>query len=241
MCRISYTTYDVAVYASSELRSWCSNNYSNATEAQERAQEYIEGAFGYVSNYSVNVTIVDTDVPAPVEHYDQSFQTGYPCDPWKTVDYNNLYDWWKDWMDCQASVDAADSNILITSTDQSDGGRAGTGGTRAVAQVGRYLARAPTNYTTYGCYLKHSAAETVLHEIAHNFTDGSIYDDYPNTNDPAHKLGREIYHSEISGYAYTPLATKGQDNVCERYVPNADTCWQLHWADCCENHWRNPN
>lgn len=164
-------TLDLTIYQTFDLTNYCSNNFSNEYRSRDRAATWISGAFNDTSDYDINITKADTTPDPPQEGPIQdSFSAQCLCTQDFTCDYNNLFDWWTDWLDsldnCNDGPKAADANLLLTNWDKGGGlGEASA----AVAGVGPDVAELDSQYEAFGYQTSHKRLNAAIHELGHCF------------------------------------------------------------------------
>jgi hypothetical protein len=242
-------TYEMMVVQSTSLTNHCENQYSDGDRARQRAETFIKGAIEESTSHTVNFLTPSGDMYAPQQEIQGSFDAKYPCDRTFTINYDNLLQYFDDGLDCVEEKRAADANIIIPDTNDSDGGLAygcgdysGLGG----ARTGQGIAQASWSYETHGYDFEHTAVHTLLEELGHillncNTTDGDgdgIYD---------HDSGKIDFRD--SGNTISPMSIDDieGDNACEKYNNCnrswwCDTVdgWSLYFADCATDEFKSP-
>lgn len=221
-------SFEIAVYQTTKLENYCYDTYGDSSRAQDRAKTFIEGAFSK-SNHTCTVHTPSTDISAPQEETNSSFDATYPCSS-MTGTFSNLAGWWDARIEnCSDLSHTADADLLLTN----DPGESGVaiGNQTACSEGGPNIADLPSSYELYGCSQPYNSMQTALHELAHCLLDGK------NGGFDEHKVGNVYDH--FSGSAKTPMATPGESNECGNYVSSADNCWEMRWSDCCESKMEN--
>ena len=121
------TSYDIEIFETYELQTSMDDEYDNAWQAAERAETWIKGAFKSNSGHEATVGIAKDSEPDPGQEgsagdsFDQGcicYENRYRCS------YNNLFDWWGDWLqaDCKdPHEDADDCRLLLTNYSRGGG------------------------------------------------------------------------------------------------------------------------
>lgn len=218
------STFEVAIWETRDLYDLVGYG------AQTRAKEYLEGAINTHSEHGVNVSTPTGVIGAPQEIEAQSFDATYPCDRSFTATYDNLTQWWVDYVKCNLT-EVRDVDILLTAYD-SEGGRC-LEDHYAVAEGGPNIADLPSSYDLYGCTTPYDSMQTALHEIAHGLMDGTA-DGFLE-----HDVGDIYDHSGLQ--ARTPMATTNQYNECDVYVGSHDGCDEMRYSECCESKMKHTS
>lgn len=71
-------TFEVVVYQTSNLTSYCYSEYGDEWRSQKRAKLFIEGAFDQ-SQHSVDVLTPSNSINAPQEKVNEQFTAISPC------------------------------------------------------------------------------------------------------------------------------------------------------------------
>lgn len=219
--------FEVAVYQTSYLTSYCYSEYGDSWRAQTRAKTYIEGAFNH-SQHTISVSTPSFEVNAPKEATRQQFDAEDPCATYRLT-YDNLSQWWDDRKEnCSDLTHSNDVDLLLTGED----GELGVcvGDRSASSEGGIHIADLPSSYYDYGCTRPYDSMQTALHEMAHGLMDGG------SDGFIEHKVGNTV---EISGkMGRTPFATPGEDNECQKYVESYE-CDAMRYSECCESKMRH--
>lgn len=218
-------SFEIAVYQTTKLTNYCYNTYGDSYRAQDRAATYLQGAFDY-SEHSVTIRTPSTDISAPQEETNSSFETNYPCTNYLGT-FSNLGGWWDARIEsCSDLSHAADCDLLLTN----DSGEAGVAvdNQSACSEGGPNIADLPSSFNLYGCSTPYDSMQTALHEVAHTLMSGSFDE---------HKVGNVYDHSGTA--ARTPMATPGEYNECNEYVSSYDNCDEMRWSECCESKMEN--
>lgn len=218
-------SFEIAVYHTAKLSNYCYQTYGNSERARDRAKTYIEGAFSK-SDHTCDVLTPSTDISAPQEQTNSSFDATYPCSNISGT-FSNLAGWFDARIDnCSDLSHSADADLLLTN----DTGELGVsiGNQIACSEGGPNIADLPSSWEQYGCSQPYNSMQTALHELAHCLLDGSFDE---------HHMGYVYDH--FNGSAKTPMATTQENNECGTYVSAADDCWEMRWSDCCESKMEN--
>lgn len=228
-------SYEVAVYITDALYNYGDSDFNDGYVAQKRAQTYIQGAFDRTS-HSVSFVDPDSTPNAPTEYYNKSFTTACPCDPRYNCSYDRLLGWFKDWVECNNKPQAADSNLLLSKTDNVNGGVAYGGGIYAHAQTGKYVARLYDTYEEYGYKKSHDGMNTAYHEMGHNFM-----------GDTGDGDGDGVGHHDVAGVydhgtqddTISAMKINGDTNDCGDLVDTSNIGGnEMAWSDCCLSNWQ---
>lgn len=212
--------YQIAVYLTKSLE-----NDSGYT-AQDRAKEYIEGAFDYTP-FTVQVLTPYDTLDAPVESSGVSFQAYDLCNPPNKKEYNNLREYFRDWINCDNQTNADDVNLLLSNADDKNGGLGG--GKFAVAETGRYIANLPFGYEVWGDTDAHDGMHTALHELGHCLI--GVMNDYDGDDVGHHDAART--YDRATAKTMTPMYIHGSENDCEDdYTQSGYDAEELRWSDC---------
>lgn len=214
--------------ATVEVKIWATDKlYSRDSEVYKKLENGIVNSFEFADGYTASVLQATQNIDAPVEDPFASF-TAAPCGT--SVDYDNLLQWWDDYLACTSIAEADHSNLLVT--DNSGLGGFGERPGNAAVSAGRQLTDLSTDPTVGGCTAAKDALQTALHEVGHNLSlyhdNGNLYED-----------GDKYYTTNmLNGYEEN---NDGQDNRCGKYVPEIDKDSQTHchdagWFDCEENN-----
>jgi len=187
----------------------------------------MDGAFDRTP-YSASLRTDSEVVSAPVEDYDTAFTAPYPCDPNYSIDYDNLLQWWKDYIACNSVDEGGDVTMLITGKKANGGGRVNLSGGEAHVQTGKLLVQCPSTYQEYGMGDKYRAMRTVHHEFGH-YAMGDV--------DYSHDWGDTFTHGTSDHYM-TPMYVQAGANQCgESVEQSGDRGWEQVWSDCCQTQW----
>lgn len=219
--------FEVAVYQTSNLTSYCYSEYGDSWRAQKRAETYISGAFNQ-SQHTVTVSTPSFEVNAPQEKVRKQFDAEEPCGTWQLT-YDNLSQWWDDRKEnCSDLSHSSDVDLLLTGYDGEEG--LCVGDQSAASEGGIHIADLPSSYYEYGCTRPYDSMQTALHEMAHGIMNGGA-DGFEE-----HEVGNTI---DISGKkCRTPFATPGKDNECGEYVEDYE-CDAMQYSECCESKMRH--
>lgn len=237
--------YKVGIWTSQELADYCDDNHSNKWEAAENVKAHLE-EMAYVVGEVLYANVKESTIPAPVERYDESFETQYPCDRTFTVTYDHLLDWWETYGGCEIddSELEKDSNLLLTSTSSYSGGRAYTGTTPyAHAQTGQKCSNASSTERGGGQWSSWNGIQTALHETGHNTMEYFDPRDDDCGNSGHHETGNYRYHEDGDEWGATPMSSNYQecvrpDNICGNDPDHDETGYRhMIWSSCCMSHW----
>lgn len=248
--------FEVNVYQSEALTGYCETEYGRGgrwRSAERIAGHFLNAVTTPASNVDaeVDVTVVEEAVPAPVEDTAASGsiftdaadpeQPDPPCGTDGAEMYDSLLGWWRAYGSCELSAPAADSNLLVTLTDEPYGGRARVGSEPyATARVGKYCAETPdpTYYSKEPYYHgegdgdEYFALSTAIHEIGHNLLenvpnpdDGGQCEDHRSAH---HRMGTVYENDGLAGpgsatYTDSPMS-HGSYNACMVYDGGANFC-----------------
>jgi len=70
--------YEIAVYQSDNLWSYCYSEYGNKWEVRDRVETYLQGINRRLGWTYFDVKTPSSSVPAPTEQYNESFTTEDP-------------------------------------------------------------------------------------------------------------------------------------------------------------------
>lgn len=228
------TTYTINLYSSGTLHNYCNNQYGDGERAIKRAKTYFEGAFDQHSQHSVNVNLEYSNVPAPVEDYDEPFYAEDPCG-WGTVYYNYLFEWFRHYRVCNLSTPSADVHLLLTHGNNTSGGNIDWNHGHGVAITGAHIADLPSSYYTSGATSAYDGMGTALHEFGH-YAMGNV--------DESHSRGQDYYHYP-QGWFVTPMldpttkTAQDGENACNQTIYSTSEAdgWEMWWDDCCTGEW----
>lgn len=249
------STFDVKIWQSVKLTDYCETNHQDKYRAAKRAQSYLESASNRTSHTIDANVVYGEDVPAPVEDYDQEFQAINPCNNYSWT-YSSTVAYFRDWVDCRSEYGPAkDSNLLLTSKSNTDGGNGYRGGKYCHAQTGQKISDSSSAYANYDSHgSPRDAIQTAMHEVGHNLmrpptdSDG----DFPDSDDDGaihHDVGTIYEHggqkantamSSVEQY-WNLIDEQNGGNECNK---NHDTegenipLVELTWSDCCVGKWR---
>lgn len=254
---------EVAVHQTAALTEYCEERYGEAGRwrAAERAAAAFEDTWrrGVDLDPSADVWVVREPIEAPIQAaVDAAAPTDAndpdlpdpPCSDADAVEFDTLLDWWEAYCECHDGVGpAADSNLLLTSTNESSGGRAwALGPPYAVAQSGRYCAEAPDPgaYRREPFYVgrgqAYSALSTVLHEIGHNLIGYGDHHYMGTIRERRFTLSRPrplTVSPMSSSYYYIPyVADDDGANYCGTH--NGDDVDQIDRSDPTYDTWYSP-
>lgn len=213
---------------------WVSRNLYDETgyTVRDKAVSYLQNSDSNVSYYYDAVAKPEI-ITAPTEEPNSSFDAKYPCDRTFTISYDNLYDWWQDYTDCELDNLEPDCNLLITNNSGACGGGRG-GGTLAVANGNRIenLADGLTYDDSCAAY----SMGTVLQEVGHCIVNVS---DSDGDGHGDHDTCDNVYHN--SEQYITPMGVGYQDelnsyNECGDYFIKPESAFHVHFEfdDCAE-------
>jgi hypothetical protein len=250
------TSYNIEIFETDELQTSMDDEYNDAWQAAERAETWIKGAFESNSGHEATVGIAKDSEPDPGQEgpAGDSFDQGCICaENTYRCSYNNLFDWWGDWLqaDCKdPHEDADDCRLLLT--DYSRGGGLGAGDI-AVACVGQDIAELDSSHHRWGGQSKHNAMDTVLEEIGHALINWDGDNNCSHSDDDGdgrgHDSGVIKYDTTESDYGVTPMGITGDrcnNNCADNSSLNTDYCfsmcdddddgnpdgWILEYSDC---------
>lgn len=247
------TTVGIGVFITDDLYYYGKNEYSDGWRARDRAATCIEGEVNR-SQHTPDVYLSE-DRPDPNrESTNESWSRACPCFTKYTCDFNNVLDYFTQWVyNCDIYV-KSDANVLITNTSNLNGGLAhgGTDANKGFAQTGQSVCDLPASYERWGDNDAHNAMHTVFEEVGHNLMKGS--DDADEDEDGAgiyqHDAGAILEH-EGDG-STDPAGTTGMginnneteftqnevNNDCNNtYNTDGNIYWEMKWSDCCESYW----
>lgn len=238
------TDYDVMIYATESLRDYCRDEHYDASRAERRAKQYLEGAFDRVSGHSISASIGDTDVPAPFEQYKVDDPVSYTMCYGSEPEYEWLHAWFRDYTACYGLDQADDVTMLLSNTSTKSGGAMSPDDGFSAVQTGRKLSHASYGYESRGTSDAILAMDTVHHEFAH-YAMGRV--------ENSHQRGDDYYYTSDTRYL-TPMAN-GLDNCSYCNCSNDDIAdenhcgysvdpthfdceaSELYWAYCCRKEW----
>lgn len=251
--------YDIQIYQSKELVEYCQDNNDSDWAAANNVKKAMEEVASW-QNFSVDVQVRQLDDINPsreVLDWDDALTTA--CGSWGY--YDGLLEWWRDRKECISST-ASDSNLLLTRTSYTSGGRAHVvSPPAAVAVTGRYCADAnlPSSFNDDSDFQsgrrEYDALSTAIHEIGHNIIE---YEDNIDKCSDACEDNDALDHrrgnanerdSSMVSYAATPMSANyiecarynggpymcaGSENACFNEVPKEDdvTGIDLRFSDC---------
>lgn len=248
--------FEVNVYQSEALTAHCEREYGREERwrsARRIASHFLNAVTTPASEFdeAVDVTVVEEAVPAPVEDTDASAsiftdagdpeQPDPPCGTDGAEVYHSLLSWWCAYGSCELDAPAADSNLLVTLTDEPYGGRARVGSEPyATTRVGKFCAETPdpTYYSKEPYYYgdgpddEYFALNTAIHEIGHN-----LIANLPNPDDwgrcedhrsAHHRMGTVYENDGLAGpqsvtYTDSPMS-HGSYNACMVYDGGSNFC-----------------
>lgn len=222
--------YGIEVYTSAKLQTYGKDYYNNQYQAKDRAEEFIRGAYNR-HGYSVNFVDTTGYKPnPPTEKKGESFTTQCPCDYKFDCSYSSVLSWFISWLDCNGPQ-AIDSTILLTKTNQTNGGVAL--GSVAHAQTGKHVCNLPSSYEDYGWNDEDNAMNTVLHEIGHCLMSGTRNDD--GDSEEEHDVA--ALENRFDWYTITAMDIEGNVNDCGETSSTGYDGWEHTWSDCCVSNW----
>jgi hypothetical protein len=117
-------TYEIKVYQSEELNDWCLSNVSSEFQAAENVVSYLNG----INQDMADDLKADVSYERGINPMEEEKNKGFPARPCGSSPkwYTDVWDWWSDYCPCNISNPAKDSNLLLTNTGYSTGGRAST-------------------------------------------------------------------------------------------------------------------
>jgi len=236
--------YDIGIYATNELQTYCENNHSESTRAQKRCKTSFEGAFNRLSSHSANITVEEYYIPAPFETktVDNPIVDSF-CN-FTGVSYSELGVWWKDYN--QASCNDFPGHevaLLLSSVEDgsTSGGAMDPSSGHGIAVTGNLISWLPQNYTTHAgesdqddsigpgsdlnLYFGIQAISTALHEFGHYAMGGGTT--------KSHQRGENI---ERNNKDYMTAMGADSYNYCGKYVGGQDG-GEVWWSDCCIQEW----
>lgn len=218
--------YEVNVYVTQQLYDDHESQYGDGYRAQKRGVDYVIGAL-HDSPYAYYVKGPSPTPAAPTEEVNQSFTTMDPCSLGHSASYDALFQWFRDWLNCNGHPTAIHSNILITASDD-DNGLSGPDNHTA-AECGPSLAEAPSSRQREGCNSGFNAVQTLLHEVGHNLVENS-------SNYQEHDLANTF---ETNPWYVTPMGVSEPYNHCGSSVDKTGSrCFKTYWSDCSENRFK---
>ena len=221
-------TLEVGIWQTGELTNDL-DSVGNKWSGAARVKTYLEGAFSHSGNpHSINASVMTEKIPALTEHVTESFTADYPCDRSFELSYDNLNQWWEDYIKCNLT-DKEDCVLLLTNRDSGAG--LCTSSHYATAEGGFDMGMAPGNYERYGDGDEFSSLSTALHEAGHAFLGKST--------EFEHNAGTVV--RTTTGVHRTPFGDDGMtEDACGNSVPY-DWHHSGHQAlyfnpDCTVNH-----
>jgi hypothetical protein len=215
--------FRISVYQTKQLTNYCNDQFNDEYRAQQNVKTYIE-SYNYTKHY-VTVNTPSFTAGAPTENVYDSFSAKYPCDRTFTVDYTNLVQWWKDYVQCELS-ESQDADLLLTDSDSGGGGLT-LNNQYSASGTGARVAAAPTSYSEYGCGSDYDGIQGAMHEVGHAFLD--------NGSEWEHEAGYVYDHGGT--YYRTPMGYGGDIGYgsCDQYVSDThdENCNQMHWYENC--------
>jgi len=220
-------TFEITVYQSRGVTNYCKNQWEEPYRAEDRVKTYFEATT--YDNHSVSVTKSGSTIGTPTEKTGESFEAKYPCDRSFTVEYDDLAQWWIDYVDCELSA-ARDCDLLLTSA--SDGGLA-RNDHYATASRGHNLAHLPSDRDQWGTSEGHGGMQTAMHEAGHTLLDKG----------PSWEHNSGYVFERGGGDWRTPMGHGGEagENECEDSHPHHDEGHEnLRWyEDCAVANWKH--
>jgi hypothetical protein len=239
------TSFDIEIFETRELQISMNDEYDNTWRAAERAENWIKGAFDGNSSYEATVGIAKDSEPDPkIEGpAGESFEQSCICHWEYTCSYNNLFDWWGSWLSSECKDphdDAEDCRLLLT--DYSGSGLGG--GDKAVACVGKEVAKLDSTHNRFGEQSRHSSMDTVLEEIGHALIHWDGDNNCSHSDDDgdgrAHDSGVIKYDSSADDYGVTPMGITGDrcnNNCADDSSLNTNYCF----SKCDDDSDGNPD
>lgn len=223
-------SYKIRIWQSQVTRDENYNDGYDEDVALNRAEAFIDEAFNRVNHENADVTTSGTYVSTPTEIQNESFESYHPCSTSYRKQYDNLVEWFHDWLDCgfDSVGRVNDCNLLITYGNNPGGGLANTNmtgnGPVAVASTGQHLPLVDSSYVKYGDGTdKYGAPMATLHEVAHNVMEHG-------TNH--HNRGSTRYSSFHSAYTYSPAGSNPDNpNECGEYY-GSEEYRQFEYGEC---------
>lgn len=230
--------FEIAVFVTKDVYD------DNGYQARDRVATFTEGAFGETSRHTVDVLRADETPNPPQEKINSSVSGNCICDWTLDCSWDNLLDWWDDWLiysECNDShTQAADCNLLVTAADGGGlgGGRNSTPGT-AITNGGLDLKDLPSSYEPYVWTTAGKKMWVALQEMGHSLIDGMPDSDGDGTG---HDSARVIEDPDNGKETITPMGITGdatwnrdlQNNCGKAYdkssVDGKSACF---WNDSC--------
>lgn len=214
-------TYSIALYQTSQ------SEQNHGSEPLVRLEEYIQGAFG-ISGESVNTYIQSETVPTPTEDPISGFTSMKPCDVSNQY-YQNLTEWFKEWLSCTSNYIASDANLLVTDYCCAEG--VAISDKYATTGAASNIGDVPDNYSeTLPISRGSDAMRTALHELGHCLMDWTI------SEQGHHNSGQKYNNND--GNSSTPMGVIDSENYCDHQVPDLYTDnHSMFWSSCCVSNW----
>lgn len=222
-------TFDITIYRTEELDG------ADGEVPLYRARDYLKGTFGNSSNHSVNVDINTSTIWAPQQEVHSGFSSKFPCDgTYYSVDYENLGQWWKDYVDCKLNQ-TRDADMLLT-----DSGPAGITINKQFIAVGaEAISDCVSYFKDYECGYEYDSMRAVLHEFGHSLldVDESVDPSSLSVSNPEHNVGNTVTRSNTT--YRTPMgygAEGNHENQCDNSVGSAHTtdCAEYTYSQCAD-------
>lgn len=255
-------TYNVKIYQTGTLSD------ERGRTPSYRFRDYIQGAFGYVSNHSVDVDIMfgdpymysddETDENDGYAYeqrvLDGNADVGFPCYG-GAASYDGIGFYFEDWLACNTTLSDDTVYVLLTASVSGGGGGGHTiiRSTQAdhsanyaisVVEQGYRMPDAPSSFTRYEPADDSTSSGRALDAIQTGMHElgHAFMHDFPEYNVSDHNVG--IVSKTTDNHHWTsPMGLNGDDyNSCYDLPYNrpGSRRWDMVWADCCEGKWQYP-